>query len=201
MNKLRPVALVAVLAIASLPFLLGGWLPSWYDPSRLQTESVSRSFAALLFDLGPAVFPVVLLTILATGLTSGLRGLRAASLFLLGSKQAVSLEAHRALTGAARVAIGAGLFFSLIAMLALLATTSNNNDGVSPALIARFLTIVMISPLSGIVLGRLVLAPAAAAAAIQANAPELARRSMTAELALFALIVPVSVLFFVMVVS
>ena len=201
MNRLRPIALVSVLAIASLPFLLGGWPPSWYDPSSVQAESVSRSFAALLFDLGPAAFPVLLLTIFGTGLASGWRGLRAASAFLLGSKQTANLEAHRALASAARVAIGSGLFFSLVAMLALLAMTSQRSDGVSPAEIARFLTIVLISPLTGIVLGRLVLTPAATAAAIQARASELARRSATAELALFALIVPVSVLFFVMVVS
>lgn len=173
MNRLRPVYLLVALAAA-----FHGWaiLP---DPAWVVTDEgvgAPRSVANLLVVfLGPGV-PVLLLGVVGAWGVGGGRALRCGARYLCGlDREGEHLHAHHGLRAAARAMVSGGLTLGLLGAAAAFLLVGDAQSGelvAAPADVAYLLSWALLSPLTALGVGRLVLGVAADGAAVRAGTPE-----------------------------
>ena len=188
----RPFLVTLVVLGATAPFFYGWWMPAWYvAPDEATTSAKS------LLDIAIFALPLGLLGLLAAGSAAGGRGVGAGLSWLAGrGAERDDLAAHTALAAAARAMCFASLVIGLVGLSVLWAMMARGLGGgeyVAPRSFARTLSIMIMTPMYGLVLGRLVLGAAADAAAVRGGRPELRTFHGATDVALVALVVPAAV--------
>lgn len=168
MKRSRPLLLLVVFGLSFFGWL---WLP---DPVWLQAAEGARSawtIDALWALIGPGV-PVLLIGLFAAWGAGGATSLRCAGSFLLGcEREGEHLHAHHALRAAARAMVSAGLVLGLLAGTAMFLLAGQSPE-TSPANFAYVIQWSLLTPITALGVGRLVLGVAADGAALRAGVPE-----------------------------
>jgi len=116
------------------------------------------------------VLPIALIAVLAAVPAAGPRTGLAACCGVGGRE---SPDSHRALASAARTSCGAGFVFAAIALVMMFGFLSVGSEDMSPADLAQAISYSIAAPMIALVMGRLLLAPWADAAAARAGEPGL----------------------------
>ena len=189
-------------------FLLGMFLTlgfgAWAPPQvahEIGTGQVDISVIDLLVNLGPVILTTTLLGFLAAAASGGWKGVRAASLRVLGFERDPDLQAARALTHWAWASTAAGFLIGVFGILALstmaAAAQGPAEDSPAPFMVAGAITTTLFAPICGLLIGRVILGSAADAARRSAGMRGRAFH-LGADLGLFTLLVP-SILAFTLV--